>query len=97
MAPMIVPDVSVLRRAEGIWKSVVEPMLLTENNVDVAKADVVDAITNKLRGLPNPEVDVATTETIAYGDVVPIPTEPVVVFQTNWLVPALPNWTVEEA
>lgn len=79
------------------FPSVVEPMLEIENRVVVEKVEVVEAIAKRVCGLPRPLVDVATIETIAYGDVVPMPKEPVVVFHTNWLVPALPNCTVEDA
>ena len=69
----------------------VEPIFDIEKSVEVENAEVVDAIVNRVCELPKPEVDVAMTESRAYGEVVPRPNLPVVVFQTNWLVPALPN------
>ena len=44
MAPMTVPPLLVLRREEGIWKRVVEPILEMEKRVEAPPALLVEAI-----------------------------------------------------
>src|SRR3989338_405612 len=93
---MMAPPLFVLRSDDGIWKSVVEPMLLTENKVEVARVAVLGPITKRVSGEPSVGVEVKT-ESLAKGEVVPIPRFPTLPSKKNGETPALPNRTVEDA
>ena len=83
VVPTIVPFRSVVSTVLGIWKSVVEPMLETENRVEVAVPAVEEPMANKVVGEPYVVV-AAYMERSAYGEEVPIPTRPL--FPTTRLV-----------
>ena len=74
-AATMVPLLLVLRIELGIWKGVVEPVLLTLNRVEVAKAAVEEEMA-KARLLDEEAVGVRATVSAAYGEVVPKPTLP---------------------
>src|SRR3989338_9997032 len=67
---MMVPFASVFNREEGIWKSVVEPMLETVKRVEVALEVELPIAKSVLFVVPFS----ACTARYAYGDVVPMPT-----------------------
>ena len=94
--PMIVPFALVVRIWLGIWKRVVEPVLLMENSVEVAKLAVEDEMTKKLSGEPSVVVP-EKSASLAYGVVVPSPRFPVAPSNTNGEIPAFPNRTVLDA
>ena len=87
---MIVPFESVLRREDGIWKRVVEPMLLMEKSVEVAVPPVVEAMVKRVVGALAPVVDVATSERSAYGEEVEMPTLPLALMRIRSLLIAVP-------
>jgi hypothetical protein len=71
----MVPPAFVFKSDEASWKSVVEPMLLTLNRVEVEKDAVDEPIAKSVSGEPSVVVEVKT-ESLANGDDVPIPTSP---------------------
>ena len=56
------PLLFVVRSADGIWKSVVEPMLLMEKSVDVAPLLVVEEI---VKSVVLTDVDAAWSDSVA--------------------------------
>ena len=74
--PTIVPFALVVRSVEGIWKSVVEPVLLIEKSVLVAKDAVEEPMAKSV--VPEYVEEAAAMENLANGLVVPMPTFPLV-------------------
>jgi hypothetical protein len=70
----MVPLAFVVSTVLGIWKRVVEPMLLIEKRVEVAVPPVDEAMAKSVVGEPTPVVEVAWTLRSAKGVEEPIPT-----------------------
>ena len=77
-AATMVPLAFVLRSADGIWKSVVEPVLEMEKSVEMAHCALDDDMT---KSVPVFGVEVGDVKILsgAYGVLVPIPRAPVAV------------------
>jgi hypothetical protein len=73
--PTIVPLWLVVSTVEGIWKSVVLPVLLILKSVVVEKEEVLEPMANTVVELPA-DVEAACMESCAKGEVVPIPILP---------------------
>src|SRR6185437_15665262 len=75
VVPTMVPFALVVRMVEGIWKSVVEPILFTLNSVDTPPFAEVEPMEKRLVSAPLC-VEEAKMETSEVGEEEPTPTLP---------------------
>ena len=92
--PMMVPPALVVRSADGIWKSVVDPVFEILKSVEVAPVLVVEEM---VKSVLLREVDAAWRESVAYGEVVPRPRLPVCDMKVSEEVPLFPKRMVFDA
>ena len=76
IAAMMVPEELVFSIDDGTWKRVVEPVEFTEKSVDVALPAVEEPMAKSTDAACAEKSPPAKTESLAKGEVEPMPTEP---------------------